>query len=331
MSSEKGAGATEYVGALAVVALIVAAVATAGGVPRGIATAMERQVCRIVGGAGCPSVAAEEGAEQGADAAAAAAPRWRLAYYDPGDDEPLRVGYGVPATWLEPRDGGPESDGWMNCPPGYVCLYGDDNYQREIYRYRVANGDDEVDLPAGARDIALSWVNNSAYDLCTSDSVRFAPDDEQSMPGSTHTYGRNRNADAGLGVDRIGSCDHTYNDPDPLLPPEQGGPDCPEEFVCLYDDPNFGNELFRVPVGPGMDKVDLPPDVRDRVSSWANPSGYDVCGYEEVDGWFDNAMTMSVRNYPYRWRTEDGTHDHAVQAGALPADFDNTFDHIDAC
>lgn len=301
-----GQGTTEYVGVLAVGALIVAAVALAS-VPQGVATAMERQVCRVVGETGCPNPPQQV-------AVAPEASRWQLA-----------------AAAAEHPDGG--SDGWQQCPDDHLCVYAGYGYEEEIYRRQPIIDGDVLVLPNDVEDRIGSWVNNSPYDLCAQIQYGRGSGGEAPMAGDTHPDGRNRDPVGltGSTVDHIGNCDRAVVEPEPLIPPEEGGPDCPKNHVCLYDDPDFGNEIARIHV-EDEDRVDLPQSARDRTSSWVNNSGHGLCARNRRILQLDDSTPLyRVVLDPWSDPNDPSSYPAPAQRRALPPDLDNRFDHIDAC
>jgi Peptidase inhibitor family I36 len=305
-------------------------------VPRGVATALERQVCRVTGGADCPAAEASEGPSGGPGP-------WRLAYApaNPDDPEPRTPVYGpnglydpddewisggIKPYWRIPRDGGPESDAWQDCPAEHLCLYGGENYQELIYSEPIT-GTDGFSLPQDVKNRTGSWVNNSRYDLCGANRFLFGNVDEEPFPGTTHPEGRNRATQTVFGdsVEYVSGCTRAGIDPEPLVPPEEGGPDCPPETVCFYDGADFTDPIYQFPVGdaPSHDfRHELPEGVRGRVSSWANNSMYALCAVDDRR-WRGDVST--------RLRFFSPMSNHYAQRRALPPGEDNTYDFIDWC
>jgi hypothetical protein len=307
---EAGQGAVEYIGVLALVALVVTAVAVASPLPQRVATAFRDSVCAITLDDCAPAEPAE-GVEE-ADQA------------EELDLQPIAQ-VSEPSTW----DGEPESDGWRRCPALQLCVFGGINYEDLIW-IGVVEDPDEFGLPFWARDRMRSWVNNTPWDLCGQNTILTSGHDTVQMPGRSHPGGQNRamHAIGGDEVDLVGPCeDYAWIDPDPLVPEAEGGPDCPHPYLCLYDDPQFRNELTRIRVPVGNWRIvdidiELPEGIADRVSSWAHNGDLPLCGYDsQTSPDLEIPMSMQGINSD-RGRAQD------AWVGLQQND---RIDHIDAC
>jgi hypothetical protein len=352
---DAGQGTSEYVGALAVVALIVAAVIAAGGVPSGVAVAMERQVCRITGSAGCPAETAdapERDARPEPDMAperdgTRPTPRWQLAaaaipldredpedLEDPEDPDLPRTASGHVATWLIPPDGGPENDHWQTCDDGFLCLYGGDNYDHEVVRFSADELTEGLPLDENDRGIT-SFVNNTPHDVCGEEHGGFRYRGEVPLLGNTHSEGRNRDVHIdGRHINHIGTCNDAPVDPEPLSQ-EVGyaGGVCEPSAVCFFDDQDFATPICMVnlpdSVG-GDDRFELPDDCRDRATSWVSSTDDDFCAVNNRRFRGDQETRLTT-SQPWRDPDDPSVRSVSGQRRALPPGVDNTFDFVAPC
>jgi hypothetical protein len=291
--STSGQGAVEYVGVLAVVGLVVAAVVAATGVPGRVRAAADRAVCAIVG-AGAQECAAPVVAD-GPEAVPeqdAAPPRFQRIAAVTGDDELGDDDYEISDSELDARDWDDydcaDEDGecgWEACPENHLCLYGETGYRDEVARIPVDGPDPDLGLDDEARDRVYSWANNSEYDLCGENRRWFGYRDEVPLASGAYSDGEFANPPGDLRrVDHIGTCDDAEVGPQPLEPDVESNA-CGSTNLCLYDGEDFTDPIYVFDIGAhNWDsfhdpiEIDLPADVRGRTSSWVNGSHEDLCG-----------------------------------------------------
>jgi hypothetical protein len=264
---EQAQGTVEYVGVLALVALVVAALVAASGLPRQVSARLRTVVCDVV-------------REPCADAGSGGEPEIQMLM-----SRPIAAASEYP--W-EP------TDNWRDCPEGHLCLYADRWYRELIYSRPLDGPDPDLSLPEEARDQTESWVNNTGWDFCGENRYFWEYNQEVPLPSGGVGEGFNREGRmAGQSLDHIGTCDDIEVTPEPFGTERNSNgaaEDSPEDCIdalCFYADRGFGLRVYRISAQEWRDAsrddrtIPIDEEIGELVSGWANATTHEMCWVDE--------------------------------------------------